>query len=99
MPVERVNSHLNSSRATGITTDVVESMEKALRRDVQREISKNGGQILLHDEVEDSPGNFTITAQWDTVDLSDVMTPRELFEMMGREGYHVRVTGPHLYLS
>lgn len=76
-------------RATGITTDVVESMEKALRRDVQREIQVNDHKILLHDEVEDGPGRFTITAQWENVDVLDAMTPREVFNMMVEEGYKV----------
>ncbi|KAG8890787.1 hypothetical protein FRB98_004832 [Tulasnella sp. 332] len=78
--------------ATGITTDVVESMEKALRRDVQREIQVNDQKILLHDEVEDGPGRFTITAQWENVDVHDAMTPREVFNMMEEEGYRVDYT-------
>ncbi|KAG8898129.1 hypothetical protein FRB99_007645 [Tulasnella sp. 403] len=78
--------------ATGITTDVVESMENTLKRDVQREIRQNNGRILLHDEVEESPGQFTITAQWEKLDESDVMTPRDLFDMLVSEGYQVDYT-------
>ena len=67
-------------------------MEVALKRDVQREIRKNEGRILLHDEVEDSPGRFTITAQWEKVEEDDVMTPKDLFDMMVKEGYQVDYT-------
>lgn len=65
-------------------------MENRLRRDVQLEIRSNDGRILLHDEVEDSPGKFTITAQWERVETGDVMTPRNLFDLMVKEGYQVR---------
>lgn len=67
-------------------------MEKSLRRDVQREIVAHSGRILLHDEVEEAPGRFTITAQWESVQVEDVMTPRELFNMLTKEGYHVDYT-------
>ncbi|KAG8942418.1 hypothetical protein FRC03_003227 [Tulasnella sp. 419] len=87
-----VDRPLQNVEATGITTDVVEAMEKALRKDVQREIIANNGRILLHDEVEDAPGRFTITAQWETVDVGDVMTTRDLFDMMKKEGYNVDYT-------
>ncbi|KAG8953141.1 hypothetical protein FRC04_003089 [Tulasnella sp. 424] len=87
-----VDRPLQNVEATGITTDVVESMENRLRRDVQREIRSNDGRILLHDEVEDSPGKFTITAQWERVEMGDVMTPRDLFDLMVKEGYQVDYT-------
>ncbi|KAG8928388.1 hypothetical protein FRC01_006011 [Tulasnella sp. 417] len=87
-----VDRPLQNVEATGITTDVVESMENRLRKDVQREIRSNDGRILLHDEVEDSPGKFTITAQWEKVEMGDVMTPRELFNMMVQDGYQVDYT-------
>lgn len=92
------------NRATGITTDVVEQMEKNLKRDVQREAISGEGRILLHDEVEDSPGQFTITPQWETVSVHEVMTPRvstvfewcacinfaqDVFELVAKEGYKV----------
>ena len=39
--------------ATGVSTEIVESMELSLKRDVIREIRMSeGGRILLHDEVE-----------------------------------------------
>lgn len=64
-------------------------MEKALRRDVQREIQANHQKILLHDEVEEKPGRFTITAQWENVEVGDAMTPRDLFRKLVEEGYKV----------
>jgi hypothetical protein len=67
-------------------------METVLKRDVQREIIANEGRILLHDEVEEAPGRFTITAQWESVRVNDVMTPRDLFNMMVQEGYQVDYT-------
>jgi hypothetical protein len=51
-------------------------MEKNLKRDVQRESYQGNGRILLHDEIEDAPGQFTITPQWESVSAEDVMTPR-----------------------
>ena len=71
------------TRATGITTDVVEQMEKSLRRDVQREAVLGKGRVLLHDELEDSPGQFTITPQWETVSPEDIMTPRVSLPCLG----------------
>lgn len=76
-------------RATGITTDVVEQMERSLKRDVQREAVAGHGRVLLHDEVEDPPGQFTITPQWETVSADEIMTPRDVFELVFREGYKV----------
>lgn len=51
-------------------------MEKSLKKDTQREAIKGGGRVLLHDETEDSPGAFTITPQWETIAVEDIMTPR-----------------------
>lgn len=55
---------------------MVEQMEKNLKRDVQREVYSGGGRILLHDEVEDPPNQFTITPQWESIAAEDIMTPR-----------------------
>lgn len=63
-------------RATGITTDVVERMENDLKRDVRREVRTGNGRILLHDELEHVPGQFTLTPQWETLSVDDIMTPR-----------------------
>lgn len=81
---------LQNVEATGITTDIVESMEIALKRDVQNELRKGGGKILLHDEIEESPGNYRITPLFETVPEDDVMTPRDVFELIIAEGYQVR---------
>ena len=40
-------------RATGVTTQTVETMEISLKRDVIKELIKNDGRLLLHDEVEE----------------------------------------------
>lgn len=87
--LRQVNRPLQNMEATGITTDVVERMEQTLKRDVQKEVFAGQGRILLHDEVEDSPGQFTITPQWETVSVEDIMTPRDVFEMVTKEGYKV----------
>jgi len=83
---------LQNVEATGITTDVVESIEIALKRDVQDELRKGGGKILLHDEIEESPGNYRITPLFETVSEDGVMTPRDVFELMTAEGYKVRLS-------
>jgi hypothetical protein len=82
---------LQNVEATGITTDIVESMEIALKRDVQDELRKGGGKILLNDEIEESPGNYRITPLFETVSEDDVMTPRDVFELIIAEGYRVGV--------
>jgi hypothetical protein len=51
-------------------------MERDLKRDVQKEVLAGNGRILLHDEIEDAPGQFTITPQWETISVEQVMTPR-----------------------
>lgn len=74
-------------RATGVTTAVVEAMEYDLKQDVLRELRCGNGRILLHDEVEDRPGYFDIVPIWETVEEADIMTPRDVFELMVAEGY------------
>ena len=64
-------------------------METRLKQDVIREVSSGGGRILLHDEVEERPGVFSIIPQWETVSEDDIMTPRDVFDLMGREGFKV----------
>lgn len=58
-----VDRPLTNVEATGITTDVVEAMEMNLKKDVEREMIRYEGRVLLHDEVETQPGSFDITAQ------------------------------------
>lgn len=76
-------------RATGVATTVVEAMEKALKKDVLRELRAGEGRILLHDEIEDRPGSFAIIPIWETIEETDVMTPRDAFDQMIKEGYQV----------
>ncbi|KAG8865965.1 hypothetical protein FRC20_009226 [Serendipita sp. 405] len=87
--LRRIDRPLQNMEATGVTTDVVERMEKSLKRDVQKEVITSNGRILLHDEVEDAPGKFTITPQWETISVDDIMTPRDVFEQVVKEGYKV----------
>ena len=51
-------------------------MENDLKRDVRREVRTGNGRILLHDELEHVPGQFTLTPQWETLLVDDIMTPR-----------------------
>lgn len=85
-----VDRPLQNVEATGITTDVVEGMEISLKRDVQKELRRGGGSILLHDEIEESPNNYKITPLFETVSEDDIMTPRDVFDLMIAEGYKVR---------
>ena len=76
-------------RATGVTTQTVETMEISLKRDVIKELIQNDGRLLLHDEAEEQPGVFSIIPQWETVGEDDILTPRDVFELMTKEGYKV----------
>ena len=76
-------------RATGVTTAVVESMEQQFKKDVLRELRLGGGRILLHDEVEERPGVFSIIPLWETVSEGDILTPRDVMELVAKEGYKV----------
>ena len=66
-------------------------MEKNLKRDVIREVRANEGSILLHDEVEERPGVFSIIPQWENVTEDDILTPRDVFDLMAKESYKVCV--------
>lgn len=77
-------------RATGVTTAVVESMEQSFKKDVIRELTQGNGRILLHDEVEERPGVFTIIPIWEVVSEDQIMTPRDVYNLMINEGYKVR---------
>ncbi|KAH8925172.1 hypothetical protein BT69DRAFT_1307991 [Atractiella rhizophila] len=74
---------------TGVTTDIVENMENALKRDVLEELKKYQGRLLLHDEAEETPGDFRVTANYEEASPDDVLTPKEVFELMRSEGYKV----------
>ena len=69
---------------------MVEVMEENLKRDVIREVRAGEGRILLHDEVEERPGVFKIIPIWEQVDEQDIMTPRDVYNLMVQEGYKVR---------
>jgi len=64
-------------------------MEENFKKDVLREVRAGGGRILLHDEVEDRPGVFTIVPIWEHVEESGIMTPRQVFWNVASEGYKV----------
>lgn len=74
---------------TGVTARVVERMEEQLKQEVVKEIREMNGKILLHDEVETKPGVYDIIPIWEEVSEDDVMTPRELYEQVIAEHYHV----------
>lgn len=80
---------ITNIEATGVTTDVVEGMELALKNDMLKEASERGGRVLLHDETEIRQGEFDIIPVWETVKDGDVLTPREVYELVQREGYKV----------
>jgi len=78
-------------RATGVTTATVENMEKNFKKDILRELGKGNGRILLHDEVEERPGVFSIIPIWEVVSEEDIMTPRDVFDLIIKQGYRVCV--------
>ena len=80
---------LKDPRATGVSTAVVEQMEESFKKDVLRELRAGGGRILLHDEVEERPGAFSLIPIWEQVSEDDIMTPKNVYELMSKEGYHV----------
>ncbi|KAG2117755.1 inositol hexakisphosphate-domain-containing protein [Suillus clintonianus] len=84
-----VNKPLENVESTGVTTAMVEAMEERFKKDVIREVRMGDGRILLHDEVEERPGVFTIIPIWETVDEDDIMTPRDVFDLMAKEGFKI----------
>ena len=62
-------------------------MEKDFKRDVIREVQAGSGRILLHDEVEERPGVFSIIPIWEQVEERDIMTPADVYHLMITEGY------------
>jgi hypothetical protein len=83
------------SRATGITTAVVESMEVTLKNDACKDAKKSGGRLLLHDEVERT-GHFDIIPQWEVIKgHNDILTPRDIYDIVAGEGYKVSI---HVWL-
>ncbi|KIJ13397.1 hypothetical protein PAXINDRAFT_170473 [Paxillus involutus ATCC 200175] len=84
-----VDKPLENVEATGVTTSMVETMEERFKKDVLRELRQGNGRILLHDEVEDRPGVFSIIPIWETVSEDDILTPRDVFILMAKEGYKI----------
>ncbi|KAL0953290.1 hypothetical protein HGRIS_004539 [Hohenbuehelia grisea] len=84
-----VDKPLENVEATGVTTATVEAMENNFKKDVLRELRAGDGRILLHDEVEERPGVFSIIPIWETVSEADIMTPRDVFSLMNKEGYKI----------
>ncbi|KIJ51469.1 hypothetical protein M422DRAFT_157971 [Sphaerobolus stellatus SS14] len=80
---------LENVESTGITAAVVERIEKNLKKDVIRELHKMDGKLLLHDEMETEPGVFEIVPQWEQLTDEDILTPREVFDLVAKEGYKV----------
>jgi len=70
---------------------MVEAMEERFKKDVIREARMGDGRILLHDEVEERPGVFSIIPIWETVEEEDIMTPRDVFNLMVKEGFKVGI--------
>ncbi|KAH9856633.1 inositol hexakisphosphate-domain-containing protein [Lenzites betulinus] len=89
-----VDKPLENVEATGVTTAVVEAMEESLKRDVLYEVRAGEGRILLHDEVEERPGVFSIIPIWEQVEETDIMTPRDVYNLMVKEGYKTDEQAP-----
>jgi hypothetical protein len=64
-------------------------MEDSFKRDILREVRQGGGRILLHDEVEERPGVFSIIPIWEVVEEKDIMTPRDVFNLIVSQRYRV----------
>ncbi|THU84968.1 hypothetical protein K435DRAFT_783557 [Dendrothele bispora CBS 962.96] len=84
-----VDKPLENVEATGVTTSTVEAMEQSFKKDVLRELRAGNGRILLHDEVEERPGVFSIIPIWETVSEDDILTPRDVFELMAKEKFKI----------
>ncbi|KAK0469504.1 inositol hexakisphosphate-domain-containing protein [Desarmillaria tabescens] len=82
-----VDKPLENVEATGVTTAMVEAMEQSFKKDVLRELRIGKGRILLHDEVEERPGVFSIIPLWEEVEEKDILTPRDVFDLMTAEGF------------
>ncbi|RXW12659.1 hypothetical protein EST38_g13197 [Candolleomyces aberdarensis] len=87
--LRQVTKPLENLEATGVTTGVVEAMEKNFKKDVLRELKQGDGRILLHDEVEERPGVFSIIPIWEFVSEDEIMTPQDVFSQIIREGYRI----------
>ncbi|KAF5366650.1 hypothetical protein D9615_010603 [Tricholomella constricta] len=84
-----VDRPMENVEATGISTVVVELMEQNFKMDVLRELRASDGRVLLHDEVEERPGVFAIIPIWETVTDDDILTPKDVIDMIRKEGYRI----------
>ncbi|KAL1753037.1 inositol hexakisphosphate-domain-containing protein [Schizophyllum commune] len=84
-----VDRPLENVEATGVSTAVVEDMENKFKQDILTEVRLGNGRVLLHDEVEERPGVFSIIPIWESVTEDDIMTPRDVFDLMVKEGYKI----------
>lgn len=64
-------------------------METQLKEEVLKEMQAHGGKLLLHDEMETKPGVFEVVPIWEEVDELDILTPKELYQRVTAESYHV----------
>ena len=64
-------------------------METSFKKDVVHELRKGNGRILLHDEVEERPGTFSIIPIWEVVGEHEIMTPRNVINLITKLGYRV----------
>lgn len=64
-------------------------METNFKNDVLRELRVGNGRILLHDEVEERPGTFSIIPIWEVVEDHEIMTPRDVIDLITKLGYRV----------
>jgi hypothetical protein len=64
-------------------------MEISFKNDVLRELRKGNGRILLHDEVEERPGTFSIIPIWEVVEEHEIMTPQNVINLITKLGYRV----------
>ncbi|KAG6919205.1 hypothetical protein DXG01_008503 [Tephrocybe rancida] len=92
--LRRVDRPLENLEATGVTTAVVEAMEQSFKKDVLRELRAGDGRILLHDELEDRPGTFSVVPIWETVAEDDIQTPKDVIDTIRKEGYRTDEQAP-----
>ena len=64
-------------------------METNFKNDVLRELREGNGRILLHDEVEERPGTFSIIPIWEEVEEHEIMTPQNVINLITKLGYRV----------
>jgi hypothetical protein len=66
----------------------VEGIETRLKEDILSEIKQLGGQLLLHQEEFNATTNqCSVVGYWEHIDMEDVMTPAEVYNMLSNKGY------------